>query len=204
MFRHQSIVLLGDGFRLTLDRVPIGLDRLQFVGEFLQRLGWLAVRTTLLRQQRHGRFTGARGLLQRRFALGGQRRLERHQGDETFDDEAEEQRDAANVKVALGAEQAHVGLHLVVEMLVRVVELGVGVLAHLAYGVQQEQDQDAQQEREVPLGLRAERLIEPGPEQTVPAFGRHVRHQEEHEHSHLEVQERRDDGPLETHDDDDD
>jgi len=125
--------------------------------------------------------------------------LQGDQGYETFDDKAEEQGDATNVEVALGTEQPHVGLHLVVQVLMRVGQLRVGVFTHLAHGVQQEQDENAQQEREVPLGLSAERHIEPGPEQTVPAFGRHVRHQEQHQHAHFEVQERRDNRPLETH-----
>lgn len=88
-----------------------------------------------------------------------------------------------------------------VERRVGVAEVRVGVLAHLAYGVQQEQDEYAQQEREVPLGLRAERQIEPRAEQTVPPLGRHVRHQEQRQHADLEVQERRDDGPLQAHGD---
>lgn len=198
MFGHQSVVLLGNGFGLALDRVPVGDGRLQFFPEGRQLFG-LGAAVVLILQQRLGRFAGALGLFHGRLALGRQRGLHGHQGYEALDDEAQEQRDAADVEVALGAEQPHVGLHLVVKMLVRVVQLRVGVLAHLADGVQQEQHQDAQQEREIPLGLRAERLVEPRPEQPVPAFGRHVRHQEQHQHAHLEVQERRDNRPLETH-----
>lgn len=121
------------------------------------------------------------------------------QGYETFDDKAEEQGNATNVEVALGTKQSHVGLHFVVQVLMCVAQLRVGVFTHLAHGVQQEQDENEKQEREVPLGLGAQRLIEPGPEQTVPALGRHVRHQEQHQHAHFEVQERRDNRPLETH-----
>lgn len=138
-------------------------------------------------------------LFQRRFALGHQRRLQSNQGYETFDDEAQEQSDAADVEVALGAEQSHVGLHFVVQVLVCVAQVRVGILAHLAHGVQQEQDEDHQQEREVPLCLGAERLIESGSEQAVPALGRHVRHQKQHQYAHLKVEERRDNRPLETH-----
>lgn len=200
MLGHEPVVLLGDRLGLAFDRVAVGLGRLQFFLEFRYRFG-LAVSVLLLRHVRLGRFGSALGLFQGRLALGRQRRLQGHQGDEALDDEAEEQGDAADVEVALGPEQAHVGLHLVVEVLVGVVVLRVRVLAHLADAVQQEQDEYEQQEREVPLGLRAERLVEPGPEQAVPPLGRHVRHQEQREHAHLEVQERRDYRPLETHGD---
>lgn len=208
MFGQQSVVFFGDRLGLALDRVAVGRDGLQFFLELGHlfggggggRLPAVAVTFALL-QVRLGRLAGALGLFQGRLALGHQRRLQRHQGDEALDDEAQEQGDAADVEVALGAEQPHVGLHLVVQVLVGVAQLRVGVLAHLAYRVQQEQHEDAQQEREVPLGLRAERLVEPRPEQPVPPFGRHVRHQEQHQHADLEVQERGDDGPLKAHGD---
>jgi len=205
VFRHESVVFFRDRFGLAfdrvavlLDRVAVCLDRLQFFLDHHQ-FGGLAIAAVLFRHVRLGRFAGALGLFERRLALGHQRRLRGHQGNETLDDEAQEQGDAADVEIPLGAEQAHVGLHFVVEVLVRVVQLRVGVLAHLAYGVQQEQHQNAQQEREIPLGLCAESLIEPGPEQTVPPLGRHVRHQEQHQDAHFEVQERGDYRPLQAH-----
>lgn len=162
MFSHESVVFFVDRFRLAFNRVAVGRDRFEFFFEFQKLFGGLAVPVVLLlRHVGLGRLASALGLFQGRLALGHKRRLESHQGDETLDDKAQEQGDAADVEVALGAEQPHVGLHLVVEGRVGVAEVRVGVLAHLAYGVQQEQDEYAQQEREVPLGLRAERLIEP-------------------------------------------
>jgi len=125
------------------------------------------------------------------------------EADKSLDDEAQEEGKAGDVEVALGPEESHVHLHLDIEMLVTGVR-GAGVvlvtvLAHLADGIKEEEDQDSDENVEVVDQLVLQTLQEAGPEHLVPHSGRDEWDEQEHYDDNFSIETPRYKSPVETH-----
>jgi len=170
---HQPIVFLGEVSGLLLHRFHVRVGRVQLLVhalELLLQLLQLLGLTIAASHEGLGSLAGALGLLDGGLLLSLEGSVVGNEVDELLDHETEEEREPGDVEIALGAEEAHVRLHLRVKvgLVPLLICVGLAVLVHLPQCVHEEQHQDRHKNVEIVDELRLQSLQEAGLEQLMP------------------------------------